>query len=142
MCLIKVKNIAGLQAGFVPCSTCCTVFIWHSLLFSIFWSCNQLRVYGVSSHIFNAFKCLKFLYGCIILLNILWHCNPQLRLLKLGFSVLQCGLYILKFYEWICFRVVVVFWLTMTQEHFAFQLHEIIQNTKSLKINLIIWALK
>lgn len=36
-------NIAGLQAGFVPCSTC-TVFIWHSRLFSIFRSCNQLRV--------------------------------------------------------------------------------------------------
>lgn len=83
-----------------------SIYLAFSVVFSIFWSCNQLRVYGVSSHSFNAFKCLKFLYGCIILLNILWHCNPQLRLLKLGFSVLQCGLYILKFYEWICFRVV------------------------------------
>lgn len=74
MCLIKGKNFAGLQAGFVSCTSTCTVFIWHSLVCFKFsgLAISYVFVYGVSSHIFSAFKCLEFLYGWIILLNILW----------------------------------------------------------------------
>lgn len=72
-----------------------SIYLAFSVVFSIFWSCNQLLVCLWCVLSFSKHSTVwKFLYGCIILFNILWHCNPQL--FKLRFSDLQCGLYILK----------------------------------------------